>query len=74
MRVKLDEDVPLRVRALLAEHGHEAETVREEGLGGASDAQVSWPTTRIRHDGTLGRLREHLLALIARGEVRIWQH
>jgi predicted nuclease of predicted toxin-antitoxin system len=40
VRVKLDEDVPLRVRALLAEHGHDAETVREEGLGGASDAEV----------------------------------
>ena len=40
MRVKLDEDVPLRVRGLLAEHGHDAETVREEGLGGASDPEV----------------------------------
>lgn len=40
MRVKLDEDVPLRVRALLAEHGHQAVTVREEGLGGASDPEV----------------------------------
>ena len=40
MRVKLDEDVPLRVRALHSPHGHEPETVREEGLGGASDPEV----------------------------------
>jgi len=40
VRVKLDEDVPLRVRALLAEHGHDAETVPDEGLGGASDPDV----------------------------------
>jgi predicted nuclease of predicted toxin-antitoxin system len=40
VRVKLDEDVPLRVQALLLAHGHEAATVRAEGLGGASDARV----------------------------------
>ncbi|MBI2917617.1 MAG: DUF5615 family PIN-like protein [Chloroflexi bacterium] len=41
MKLKLDENMPRRVAHLLAEHGHEAATVVEQGLGGKSDATVA---------------------------------
>ena len=37
MRFKLDENLDPRLAPLLAEGGHEADTVRDEGLGGTSD-------------------------------------
>ena len=41
MKAKIDENLPSSVARLLVEHGHEAETVREEGLSGASDTRVA---------------------------------
>jgi predicted nuclease of predicted toxin-antitoxin system len=41
VRFKLDEDTPLRLAALLRERGHDADTVQDEGLTGASDATVA---------------------------------
>ena len=40
MRFKLDENLPLRLKSLFAESGHDAATVLDEGLGGATDAAV----------------------------------
>ena len=37
MRVKLDENLPLQLKGLFAESGHDAATVLDEGLGGATD-------------------------------------
>jgi Domain of unknown function (DUF5615) len=37
VRFKLDEDTPLRLAALLRERGHDADTVQDENLTGASD-------------------------------------
>lgn len=41
MRFKLDENVDLRCRELLAAGGHDVATVAEEHLGGAEDADVA---------------------------------
>ena len=40
MKVKLDENIPRSAVTALAQAGHEADTVLEEGLAGASDKQV----------------------------------
>lgn len=40
MRFKLDENLDARLAALLAERGHEADSVRSEGLGGAFDERL----------------------------------
>ena len=40
MRVKLDENLPLQLKRLFTEAGHDAATALEEGLGGATDAEV----------------------------------
>lgn len=42
MRVKLDENLPHRLVAVLRELGHDTDTVVDEGLGGASDERL-WP-------------------------------
>ncbi len=41
LRVKVDEDLPFQVAALLQEAGHQVETITGEGMGGATDA-VLW--------------------------------
>lgn len=41
MRVKLDENLPVQLKRLFTESGHNADTVVEEGLGGAPDARVA---------------------------------
>jgi len=41
VRLKLDENLGDRLRPLLAGHGHDIETVVDEGLGGADDAQAA---------------------------------
>jgi predicted nuclease of predicted toxin-antitoxin system len=38
MRFKVDENLPVEVAALLTDRGHDAATVRAQGLAGASDA------------------------------------
>jgi predicted nuclease of predicted toxin-antitoxin system len=40
MRVKLDENLPARLAPLLANMGHQTDTVAEEGLTGKPDAEV----------------------------------
>lgn len=40
MRIKLDENLPLRLVRLLATLGHETDTVPQEGLAGQDDAHV----------------------------------
>jgi predicted nuclease of predicted toxin-antitoxin system len=40
VKIKLDENLDARLTALFAERGHDVETVRNEGLGGAADARV----------------------------------
>ena len=41
MRVKLDENLPVQLKALFTESGHDAATVVDEGLGGAPDAAMA---------------------------------
>ena len=41
MRIKLDENPPVQLKSLFTESGHDADTVVEEGLGGAPDARVA---------------------------------
>ena len=41
MRVKLDENLPVELKRLLASDGHDAETVLDEAIGGATDAQIA---------------------------------
>lgn len=40
-RIKVDEDLPFQVAALLQEAGHQVETITGQGMGGAKDA-VLW--------------------------------
>ena len=40
MNFKIDENLPFDLCALFAAHGHEAATVQEERLGGASDGKI----------------------------------
>lgn len=41
MRFKLDENLPLQLKRLFTESGHAAATVLDEGMGGATDAEVT---------------------------------
>ena len=41
MRVKLDENLPIQLKRLFTESGHDAATVVDEGLGGAPDVEVA---------------------------------
>ena len=41
MRVKLDENLPIQLKHLFTESGHDAVTVLEEGMGGATDSDVA---------------------------------
>ena len=41
MRVKLDENLPIQLKSLFTEFGHDASTVLDEGIGGATDAEVA---------------------------------
>jgi predicted nuclease of predicted toxin-antitoxin system len=40
MKIKLDENLPSRLVASLQRHGHDVETVPDEGLGGKPDEQI----------------------------------
>lgn len=40
MRVKLDENLPVQLKRLFSQFGHDAATVLDEGMGGATDAEV----------------------------------
>ena len=41
MRVKLDENLPFQLKCLFAESGHDAVTVLDEAMGGATDPDVA---------------------------------
>ena len=41
MRFKLDENLPSELAGLFVEAGHDAVTVRDQGLGGARDPEVA---------------------------------
>jgi predicted nuclease of predicted toxin-antitoxin system len=41
MRFKVDENLPIEVAQLLRDVGHEADTVMDEGLGGAIDDSIA---------------------------------
>ncbi len=40
IRIKVDEDLPARVAWLLREHGYQATTVTEQGMGGWKDPRL----------------------------------
>ncbi len=40
MKIKLDENLPVDLAFTLAEHGHQVETVPQEGLEGSDDATI----------------------------------
>lgn len=40
MKLKLDENMPARLARVFAQHGHDVETVAEEGLAGHPDSEV----------------------------------
>jgi len=40
MRIKLDENLPIRSALRLRDLGHDVDTVLDEGLGGQSDAAI----------------------------------
>ena len=41
MRVKLDENLPIQLKRLFTESGHDAVTVLDEGMDGATDSDVA---------------------------------
>ena len=41
MRFKLDEHLPLQLKHLLTESGHDAVTILDQGMRGATDSQVA---------------------------------
>ena len=41
MRVKLDENLPVQLKALFTESGHDAATVVDEDMGGAPDGEIA---------------------------------
>lgn len=40
MRFKLDENLPIELKRLFIDSGHDADTVLDEAMGGASDPEV----------------------------------
>ena len=41
MRFKLDENLPIQLKGLFTESGHDAVTVLDQGMGGATDSDVA---------------------------------
>ena len=41
MRFKLDENLPVQLKGLFTQAGHDAVTVLDEGIGGATDSEVA---------------------------------
>lgn len=48
IRVKIDEDLPIQMTEIFAQHGYEATTVVEQGWQGLADEQL-WP--RVQQEG-----------------------
>jgi predicted nuclease of predicted toxin-antitoxin system len=40
MNIKLDENIPLRLAQILTAHGHQTDTIPQEGLAGREDAEI----------------------------------
>lgn len=40
MKIKLDENLPVRIKTVLQTHGHDVDTVPEESLSGRPDSDV----------------------------------
>jgi predicted nuclease of predicted toxin-antitoxin system len=40
MKLKLDENLPLRLKAVLKDFGHDVHTVQQENLTGATDLRI----------------------------------
>jgi predicted nuclease of predicted toxin-antitoxin system len=40
MKIKLDENLPIRLKSVLARSGYDTDTVIDEGLGGKTDAVI----------------------------------
>ena len=64
MQIKVDEDLPRAVATLLRHAGHDAQTVREENMGGAKDPQLWRRTLReerllITADKGFGDIRHY---------------
>lgn len=47
MKIKLDENLPRSAKAVLAEAGHDVDSVEDEGLAGADDPTVSAAATEV---------------------------
>ncbi len=45
MKIKLDENLPLRLASLLRDLGHDVHTLKDESLLGRADAEI-WETTQ----------------------------
>jgi predicted nuclease of predicted toxin-antitoxin system len=45
MKIKLDENMPLRLAQILSRYGHQTDTVPQEGLTGREDAEI-WETAQ----------------------------
>ena len=41
MRVKLDENLPVQLKHLFTESGHDNVTILDEGMGGATDSDLA---------------------------------
>ena len=41
MRFKLDENLPVQLKRLFTESGHDAVTILDQGMGGATDSDVA---------------------------------
>lgn len=64
MRIKLDENLPRSAKQVLADHGHDVDTVADEGLAGSADPTVVAEATTadrllITLDRGLGDLRRY---------------
>lgn len=64
MKIKLDENMPTRLKAALNKLGHDADTVRDENLNGQSDPNV-WKASQkdgrflITQDTYFSDIRHH---------------
>ena len=41
MRFKLDENLPFQLKGLFKEYGHDAMTIHDQGMGGATDSDIA---------------------------------
>jgi uncharacterized protein DUF5615 len=65
VRIKLDENVPLRLATTLEERGHQVDTVQQEGLTGHPDPDVAAAASAVGRiaNGSTGQVGRHALPL-----------